>query len=65
MYDKKTAKELNTDNILFKLTKVVGYSKAQTVTCTIVLTTSAANWYINSDVRSIIDIDGNEYQMYL
>jgi len=59
----KAVKEFNTDNILFKLTKVEGDSKAQTVTCTIVLTTSAANWYINSDVRSIIDIDGNEYRL--
>ncbi|MDF2515230.1 MAG: hypothetical protein K0R59_526 [Sphingobacterium sp.] len=59
----KALKEFNTDHILFKLTKVEGDSKAQTVTCTIVLTTSAANWYINSDVRSIIDIDGNEYRL--
>lgn len=29
----------------------------------VVQTTSAANWYINSDVRSIIDIDGNEYRL--
>jgi len=59
----KAINDVTTDNILFKLTKVEGDSKAQTVTCTIVLTTSAANWYINSDVRSIIDIDGNEYRL--
>lgn len=59
----KAINEITTDNILFKLTKVEGDSKAQTVKCTIVLTTSAANWYINSDVRSIIDIDGNEYRL--
>lgn len=59
----KAINEVTTDNILFKLTKVEGDSKAQTVTCTIVLTTSAANWYINSNVRSIIDIDGNEYRL--
>ncbi|MFA4978973.1 MAG: hypothetical protein WC589_15770 [Sphingobacterium sp.] len=59
----KAIKEVSTDNIHFKLTKVEGDSKAQTVTCTVVLTTSAANWYINSDVRSIIDVDGNEYTL--
>lgn len=59
----KAINEVTTDNILFKLTKVEGDSKNQTVTCTIVLTTSAANWYINSNVRSIIDIDGNEYRL--
>jgi hypothetical protein len=51
------------DNIEFKLIKVTGNSKAQSVTCTVILTTSAANWYIMSHVKSIIDGDGNEYKL--
>jgi hypothetical protein len=51
------------DNIEFKLIKVTGNSKAQSITCTMVLTTSAANWYIMSHVKSIIDGEGNEYKL--
>ncbi|SHM69880.1 hypothetical protein [Chitinophaga sp. CF418] len=51
------------DNIEFKLTKAEGNSKAQTIKLTILLTTSAANWYIMSAVRSIIDPEGNEYTL--
>lgn len=51
------------DNIEFKLLKAVGNSKAQTITITIVLTTTAANWYIMSSVKSIIDPEGNEYKL--
>ena len=51
------------DNIEFKLIKVTGNSKAQSVTCTLILTTSAANWYIMSSVKSIIDVEGNEYKL--
>jgi hypothetical protein len=53
----------NSDNIEFKLMKAVGSSKAQSVTITMILTTSAANWYIMSYVKSIIDPDGNEYKV--
>ncbi|THU40781.1 hypothetical protein FAM09_01325 [Niastella caeni] len=51
------------DNIEFKLVKVTGNAKTQSVTCTLVLTTSAANWYIMSQVKSIIDGEGNEYKL--
>jgi hypothetical protein len=51
------------DNIEFKLTKVEGNSKAQSIKITMVLTTSAANWYIMSHVESIIDPEGNEYRL--
>jgi hypothetical protein len=51
------------DNIEFKLTKAEGNSKAQTIKITMVLTTSAANWYIMSAVKSIIDPEGNEYKL--
>lgn len=54
---------ITSDKIEFKLLKAEGNSKTQTVTFTFVLTTSAANWYINSRVQSIIDIDGNEYKL--
>jgi len=56
-------KEITSDNINFKLIKVDGDSKAQTITMTVTLKTSAANWYIMSSVNSIIDIDGNEYKL--
>lgn len=62
----KIGKHMNvitSDKIEFKLLKAEGNAKSQTVTFTFVLTTSAANWYINSGVRSIIDIDGNEYKL--
>lgn len=62
----KISKPLNavtSDKIEFKLLKAEGNTKSQTITFTFVLTTSAANWYINSNVRSIIDIDGNEYRL--
>ena len=51
------------DNIEFKLISVIGSTKAQSVTITMVLITSAANWYIMSAVHSIIDDDGNEYKI--
>lgn len=51
------------DNIEFKLLKAVGNAHAQTITITMTLTTTAANWYINSSVRSIIDPEGNEYKL--
>lgn len=51
------------DNIEFKLVKSAGNSKAQSVTFTLIFTTSAANWYINSLVKSIIDSEGNEYKL--
>ncbi|NML23859.1 hypothetical protein HHL16_23465 [Pseudoflavitalea sp. G-6-1-2] len=54
---------VTSDNIEFKLLKAEGNSKSQSITFTFVLTTSAANWYINSDIRSIIDLDGNEYKL--
>lgn len=56
-------KEMESDNISFKLVKFEGNSKNQTVTATVLLETSAANWYIMSQVKSIIDIDGNEYKL--
>ncbi|MBO9633194.1 MAG: hypothetical protein J7578_08745 [Chitinophagaceae bacterium] len=59
----KPMNSITSDNIEFKLLKAEGNAKSQTVTFTFVLTTSAANWYINSSVRSIIDIDGNEYKL--
>ena len=59
----KPVKEVNSDNIDFKLLKVEGNSKSQTITMTLTLKTSAANWYIMSNVKSIIDIDGNEYKL--
>lgn len=66
----KTSLKINTpiktqqsESIEFKLLKVEGNSKAQTVTFTYTLTTNAANWRINSDVKPIIDIDGNEYKL--
>jgi hypothetical protein len=59
----KPVKEVNSDNIDFKLLKVEGNSKSQTITATLTLKTSAANWYIMSSVKSIIDIDGNEYKL--
>jgi len=55
--------EINSDNIDFKLLKIEGDSKNQTVTATLTLKTSAANWYIMSHVKSIIDLDGNEYKL--
>ncbi|SEM00617.1 hypothetical protein SAMN04488505_103113 [Chitinophaga rupis] len=51
------------DNIEFKLMKAEGNSKAQSIKLTMVLTTSAANWYIMSAVKSIIDPEGNEYRL--
>lgn len=51
------------DNIEFKLISATGSVKAQSITITMVLITSAANWYILSTVRSIIDNDGNEYKL--
>lgn len=54
---------INSDNIEFKLLKAEGNKQSQTVTFTLVLTTKAANWYINSLVKSIIDINGNEYKL--
>jgi len=59
----KAISEINSDKIDFKLLKVDGDSKNQTITATLTLKTSAANWYIMSHVRSIIDIDGNEYKL--
>jgi hypothetical protein len=59
----KPVKEVNSDNIDFKLLKVEGNSKSQTITATLTLKTSAANWYIMSAVKSIIDVDGNEYKL--
>lgn len=56
-------KTQNSDNTEFKLIKVEGDSKAQKVTLTFVLTTNKANWYIMSDVNSMMDIDGNEYKL--
>lgn len=59
----KPIKEVNSDNIDFKLLKFEGNSKSQTITATLTLKTSAANWYIMSSVKSVIDIDGNEYKL--
>lgn len=56
-------KEIKSDNIIFKLLKLEGDAKAQTVTAILTLRTSAANWYIMSSVKSIIDIEGNEYKL--
>jgi hypothetical protein len=52
---------ITSDKIEFKLLSVTGNSKTQSVTFMLILTTSAANWYISSNVRSIIDNEGNEY----
>jgi hypothetical protein len=51
------------DNIEFKLLKAEGNAMTQSITMTMVLTTSAANWYIMSSVKTIIDNDGNEYKL--
>ncbi|WP_127125917.1 hypothetical protein [Pseudoflavitalea rhizosphaerae] len=59
----KPVNSITSDKIEFKLLKAEGNSKSQTITFSFVLTTSAANWYINSSVKSIIDIDGNEYKL--
>lgn len=59
----KAISEINSDNIDFKLLKMEGDSKNQTITATLTLKTSAANWYIMSRVTSIIDVDGNEYKL--
>lgn len=59
----KAISEINSDNIDFKLLKMEGDSKNQTITATLTLKSSAANWYINSNVKSIIDVDGNEYKL--
>ena len=56
-------KDIESDKITFKLLKVEGDTKSQTITATLTLKTSAANWYIMSSVQSIIDIDGNEYKL--
>ncbi len=52
-----------TDNIEFKLLKAQGNTRTQSITMTLVLTTSAADHTISSDVRSIIDDEGNEYNL--
>ncbi len=54
---------ITSDHIEFKLLSVIGIAKTQSVTFTMILTTSAANWYINSRVKSIIDTEGNEYRL--
>lgn len=59
----KSINVINADNIEFKLLKAEGNAQSQTITCTLVLTTHAPNWYINSSVKSIIDINGNEYKL--
>lgn len=51
------------DNIEFKLLKAVGNSHAQPITIIMTLTTTAANWSINSSIRSIIAPEGNEYKL--
>jgi hypothetical protein len=51
------------DNIEFKLLNVTGNSTTQSVTFILILTTNAANWHISSNVRSIIDNEGNEYTL--
>ncbi len=51
------------DNIEFKLLKAEGNAKTQSITMTMVLTTTAASWYIMSSVKTIIDNDGNEYKL--
>lgn len=53
----------NADNIEFKLLTAEGSSRGQTIKMTLVLTTSAANWKIQSHIRSIFDNDGNEYEL--
>ncbi|HWK03744.1 MAG TPA: hypothetical protein VNS58_08935 [Puia sp.] len=53
----------SSDNIEFKLTKATGSSRSQSVTLTLVLTTSVSNWYIMSAVHSIMDGEGNEYKL--
>lgn len=59
----KAISEINSDKIDFKLLKIEGDSKSQSITATLTLKTSAANWYIMSRVTSIIDIDGNEFKL--
>ena len=51
------------DNIEFTLLSAVGSAGAQTITMTVLLKTSAANWQIGSHVESIIDTEGNEYKL--
>lgn len=53
----------NSDNIEFKLLSAEGSIRAQTIKMTVILTTSAANWHVWSDVHSIIDPEGNEYKL--
>ena len=56
-------KEINYDNINFKLIGLIGDNRSQTVTFTFKISSSLANWYIRSAIRSIIDIDGNEFKL--
>ncbi|MRG44651.1 hypothetical protein GFS24_05975 [Chitinophaga sp. SYP-B3965] len=56
-------KVVNSDKIEFKLLKAEGNAKSQSITFTFVLLTSAANWEIEQRIKSIIDIDGNEYEL--
>jgi hypothetical protein len=51
------------DNTEFKLMSAIGSIHAQTIKMTVILTTSAANWNLNSAVQSIIDQEGNEYRL--
>jgi hypothetical protein len=52
-----------TDDTEFKLLRAQGNTRTQSITMIVVLTTSRANWIISSGVRSIIDNDGNEYNL--
>jgi len=51
------------DNTEFKLLSAEGSTRGQTVKMTVVLTTKSANWGMWTAVKSIIDGDGNEYQL--
>ena len=51
------------DDIVFKLVRAVGSVRAQMVTLTLTLTTSAANSTMSSAVHSVFDGEGNEYRL--
>ncbi|HUB61145.1 MAG TPA: hypothetical protein VL978_10605 [Puia sp.] len=51
------------DDIEFRLMRAEGSIRAQTIKMTVVLITTAADWAIRQDIQSIIDDQGNEYQL--
>ena len=51
------------EDIQFKLVSAEGFTRAQTIRMTVVLINSAANRHVWSDVHSIVDPDGNVYEL--